>query len=86
MAWQIVPCYLRLKRWNKTFKHHRGLAGAGYTCDNRQPSFRDLHLQRLDRVDSISCHRYLSINEYVKVFYLLYYLKRILARKERTYL
>ena len=48
---QITSSYPGLKRRDKAFQHHRGLAGTGDPGYDRQPSFRDLYGQRSDSVD-----------------------------------
>ena len=40
-----------LQSGNEALEHHGGLAGAGHTGDDGQPSLRDLDLQRLDGMD-----------------------------------
>ena len=48
---QSAAVYACLKRGNEAFQHHRGLAGAGHACDNGEPPFGNVHLQRLDGVN-----------------------------------
>ena len=51
VRWQSSAADVRLQCGDQAFQHHGGFAGTGHAGHHRQPPFRNVHLQRLHRVD-----------------------------------
>ena len=50
---QMLSVQLRLQPRNQAFENHRGLSGTGYPGHHGKPALRDVHLQRLYRMDAV---------------------------------
>ena len=54
-----------LQARHEALQHHRRLARAGNASHHRHPTFRECHLQRLDRMNIPSFHEYPAFLEHV---------------------
>ena len=64
MLRQLRSLYMSFQSRQQAFQNQRRFSRTGYTGDHRQPPFGNIHLQRLNRMDTVRRQMDTSLREY----------------------